>query len=373
MKRAKLIVASSESSADILYATGFHAPDAFVYVQSESGKALLLSDLEVDRGRKEAKVDVVVAYSDLAKEVQGSKKSAPSYAKVVADFLRRRGAERVSVPRDFPLGLARELKDEDIRLKPAEGIFLPERTIKSPKEIKLIEAALRVAEAGLERAHEVLRATKIRKDRKLGWNGKVLTSEILRTEMELAVVRAGGVAKGDTIVAGGKQGCDPHERGRGALRADELIILDIFPRHAKSGFYGDITRTVLRGTASDAQRKIWETCLSGQTQALAAIKPGVEGIEIHNAIKALFTEGGYATEIHEGRWRGFFHGTGHGLGLDLHEEPRFGATTFAPGQVFTVEPGIYWPGVGAVRHEDVVVITEEGNRVLTSYPKTLEL
>lgn len=357
----------------MLYATHFRAPDAFVFVEGKGGKALLLNDLEVDRGRREAKVDEVVSYSELEKEIQDGKKRKPSFARVVSVFLKKRGAKSALVPGDFPSDLLRQLKKEKIKLRPAKGEFFPAREIKTAREVKMIEAALRVTEAGMARGMEILKDSTIRKDGKLQWARRVLTAELLRMEMEVAVVRAGGEARGDTIVACGDQACDPHERGHGALLANQLIVLDIFPRDARSGYFGDMTRTVVRGHASDAQRKLWEVCLEGQTRALKAMKPGASGREIHEAIKAFFAESGFPTEIKDGRWQGFFHGTGHGLGLEIHEHPRFAATDFKPGQVITVEPGIYIPGIGGVRHEDVAVVTAKGNLVLSDFPKELEI
>lgn len=357
----------------MLYATRFRAPDAFVFVEAKGRTAILLSDLEVDRGRREAKADDVVSYSELEKEAQGIKKQKPAYAKVVAEFLKKLGARRVLTPADFPLGLARALKKENIRVEPVKGSFWPGRVIKTRQEIEALEAALRIAEAGMARGHDVLKAATVRKDGRLSWRRRVLTAEILRMEMEIAVVRAGGEARGDTIVACGELACDPHERGSGLLFANQLIILDIFPRDARSGYFGDLTRTVVRGTANEAQRRLWETCLSGQERAVQALKPGAKGSEIHEDVKEFFAGSGYPTEIKGGRWQGFFHGTGHGLGLEIHEEPRFAATTFRPGQVFTVEPGIYWPGVGGVRHEDVVVITAKNHRLMSNFPKQLEI
>jgi Xaa-Pro aminopeptidase len=373
VKRAKLIVASSEASADMLYATRFRAPDAFVFVETQGKTAILLSDLEVDRGRREAKVDNVASYSEVEKEAQGKGKKKPAYAKVVAKFLKHFAVRRVLTPVDFPLGLARALKKEGIRVQPADGSFWPHREIKTQEEIMALEAAMRVTEAGMARGHDVLKAAKILNDGRLSWRRRILTAEILRMEMEMAVVRAGGEARGDTIVACGELACDPHERGRGPLFANQLIVLDIFPRDSRSGYFGDLTRTVLRGTANETQRKLWETCLSGQQRAFQALKPGASGREVHEEVKAFFAEAGYPTQIKDGRWQGFFHGTGHGLGLEIHEEPRFAAATFRPGQVFTVEPGIYWPGVGGVRHEDVVVITAREHRLLSDFPKQLEI
>jgi Xaa-Pro aminopeptidase len=206
----------------------------------------------------------------------------------------------------------------------------------------------------------------------LEWNGKTLTSEIVRAEIDSAILRAGGTPAG-TIVAGGDQACDPHERGFGPLRANELIILDVFPRDAKTGFYGDLTRTVVRGRASDAQRKLWETVRDGQALALKKMKPGVDGRKLHEEIKRLFAERGFPTEVRNGRNVGFFHGTGHGLGLEIHEYPRFQKTVFKKGLTITVEPGLYYTGLGGVRIEDVVVLTDNGVRVLSKFEKWLEL
>jgi Xaa-Pro aminopeptidase len=307
------------------------------------------------------------------REVQGSKKKKPSYARVVAGWLRANKARNLVVPEDFPLGLARHLKKEGVRLKPSKGQLFPEREKKSPAEVRAIEAAIRIAEAGMARAMEILQSASPRRDRKLAIGRRILTSEALRMEIETAVVRAGGEARGDTIVAGGEQACDPHGRGTGPLRANELIILDIFPRDARTGYFGDITRTVVRGTATDAQRRLWETCLAGQEIALNNMRPGNQGGPVHESIKEFFAAEGYPTEIRDGRWQGFFHGTGHGLGLEVHEPPRFATTTFLPGQVLTIEPGIYIPGLGGVRHEDVAVITLRGPKLLTRAPKPLEI
>jgi Xaa-Pro aminopeptidase len=373
VKRAKLIVAASETSADMLYATRFRAPDAFVFLKSRGRTVILLSDLEVDRGRRDALVDEVVSYSQLEKELQRSKRQRPAFAKVVARFLKARGAKQVLTPADFPFDLARALKKERIRLWPADGSLWPQRQTKTPQEVEALRAALRIAEAGMARGHEVLRASTARKNGTLSWRGRILSAEALRVEMEVAVVRAGGEARGDTIVACGEAACDPHERGSGPLLANQLIILDIFPRDSRSGYFGDLTRTVVRGTAGEAQKRLWETCLEGQRRAFQALSPGAKGGKIHEEIKAFFKASGYPTEIKDGRWQGFFHGTGHGLGLEIHEEPRFAAAIFRPGQVFTVEPGIYWPGTGGVRHEDVVVITEGGHELLSNFPKQLEI
>jgi Xaa-Pro aminopeptidase len=303
--------------------------------------------------------------------VQGRAKKAPAYEKVLAHFLRKRGVRSTIVPASFPLGYAQELDRHKIRMRTTNGLFWPKRDAKSDEEIQMIGQALRITETGLARAIEVLKAAKV-SARKLKWAGKTLTSEILRAEIDSAILRAGGMPSG-TIVAGGDQACDPHERGSGPLYTNSLIILDVFPRDAKTGYFGDLTRTVLRGRASEAQRKLWDTVKEGQQLALKRIKAGVDGMTIHKAIQKLFDDRGYPTGIRDGQNVGFFHGTGHGLGLEIHEYPRLQKVVLKDRQALTVEPGLYYPGLGGVRHEDVVIVTKTGCKILSRFPKQLEL
>ena len=371
-KTARLIVAASEFDADMLYATRFFAPDPFIFLQRNGKRTLVLSDMEMGRGRKQARADEFVSFNKLEREVQGKSKQAPPYEKVLAHFLRKRGVRSTIVPANFPLRYAEELGANKIRVRSTNHLFWPEREAKTDEELKLIGHALRITETGMQRAMDVLRRSTIARGKKLKWSGKTLTSEILRAEIDTAMLRAGGIPTA-TIVAGGDQACDPHERGFGPLRANSLIILDIFPRDAKSGYWGDMTRTVVRGRASDAQRELWETVKEGQALALKRIKAGVDGMSIHKAIQKLFDERGFPTEVRKGKNVGFFHGTGHGLGLEIHEYPRLQKVTLKDRQVLTVEPGLYYPGLGGVRHEDVVVVTKSGRRILSRFPKQLEI
>ena len=367
----RLIVAQSDIDADMLYATKFWAGDPFIFLQQDGKRTIVLTDLEMGRGRRTAKVDEFVSFNQLESEVQGNSKQAPPFEKVVAHFLRKRGVKKAVVPANFPLGYARELAKDNVDLATTNGLFWPQREAKTDEELKLIGRALRITETGLKRATDVLKASKP-KGKKLVWSGKPLTSEILRAEIDSAMLRAGGIPT-NTIVAGGDQACDPHERGSGPLYANSLIILDIFPRDAKTGYWGDMTRTVVRGKASDAQRKLWETVKEGQELALREIKEGVDGMKIHKAIQALFNKRGYPTEIRNGKNVGFFHGTGHGLGLEIHEYPRLQKVVLKDRQCLTVEPGLYYPGLGGVRHEDVVVVTKTGCKILSRFPKPLEI
>ncbi len=368
----RIIFASSEESADMLYATKFSVPDAFLFLLQNGKKTILLSDLEIDRGQKQAKVDEVIALSSIERALEKRLKSKPPIDKTIAHFLRKRRIRRAVVPYSFPIGLATELAKEGVLVVPVAGLFWSEREFKTPEELKLIQLAIRITEIGLARGLEVLQASEIRSGKKLVWAGKPLTSERLRAEIDTVVLRAGGVP-GNTIVAGGDQACDPHDRGSGPLKANSLIILDVFPKHAESGYYGDLTRTVVKGQASEAQRKLWYTVLEAQKTALQKIRAGGSGASLQQEISELFKEKGYPAEIRNGRWVGFFHGLGHGLGLDIHEQPRIAKAEFKPGQVLTVEPGLYIPGVGGARIEDDGVVTESGFKVLSRFPKQLQL
>ncbi len=368
----RLIVAASETDPDMLYATRLFVPDPFIFLEQKGRRTIVLSDLEIDRGRRQAEVDQVLPYSRFESEVQGSARKAPPYVEVLAHFLQSRGIRSALVPSTFPLGFAQRLQRRNIRLRAVDGLFWPERETKTAEEQKLMRRALIITETGMARGIEVLRRSRIGRGRRLTWQGKTLTSEILRAEIDSAVLRAGGLPA-NTIVAGGDQACDPHERGSGPLKANSLIILDVFPRDAATGYYGDLTRTVVRGRASEEQRALWETVRRGQELGLKKMKPGVDGLALHHEIKDFFTREGYPTRVSQGRQTGFFHGTGHGLGLEIHEYPRFQKTVFKEGQTLTVEPGLYYPGLGGVRLEDVVVLTKTGIRLLSRLEKFLEV
>jgi len=369
---ARLIVAPSDTDADMLYATRIFIGDPFIFLQQKGKRILVLSDLEIDRAKKNAKADEFVMFNQLEREVQGKAKKAPPYEKVLAHFLTKRGVKRALVPANFPLSFANEIKRNGIALETSNGLFWPAREKKTAEEIRLLERALRMTETGMKRGMEILKTSKLGTGKKLKWSGKTLTSEILRAEIDSAILRAGGVPT-NTIVAGGDQACDPHERGFGPLRADSLIILDIFPRDGKTGYWGDMTRTVVRGRASEQQRKLWEAVKAGQTLALKRIKAGVDGMRIHQAITELFERRGFPTEVRNGRRVGFFHGTGHGLGLEIHEYPRLQKVVLKAGQCLTVEPGLYYPGIGGARIEDVVIVEKDGCRILSKFPKQLEI
>jgi Xaa-Pro aminopeptidase len=369
---ARLLYAASETDADILYPTRFFAPDPFLFVQKGRTRILVMSDLEMDRARQQASVDRVLSWSKFAKPLEKDGQRAPA-ADVIALVLRSLGIRRVEVPQSFPLGLAMDLDARGVRLDLGPDPFWPERELKEPREVRAIEASLRAAEAGLLAGIEALRQTRIRN----GWlfrDGRKFTAEDLRSVVNTRMM-ADGYLPSHTICAHGDQAVDPHEEGHGPIRADSPIVMDIFPRSEKTGYFGDLTRTVVRGRASFALHEQYAIVHEGVRLGHGMLREGVEGMDVHRAIQALFERQGYKTGVVGGRMQGFFHGTGHGLGLQIHEAPSLGRrkNVMRAGHVVTVEPGLYYLGTGGVRIEDVALVTATGSRCLTRVPKQLEV
>ena len=369
----KLIIDSSELCSDLRYATKFQVGDPVIFLLEGRHSTMLLSDLEIDRGKREATASEIVSLSAFNRKHERKLGKTPTLGDTAIAFLKARKVRRAEVPPTFPLALANQLGAAGIKLEPVPGLLFPERQIKTAEELKHMGRALRITEAGLNRGIEIIAASKIGKGRKLTWGGAPLTSERLRAEIDSTILHHGGLPM-NTIVAGGDQGCDPHERGHGPLRANETIVIDVFPRDARSGFFGDLTRTVVRGRATDAQRKLYAMVERGQRMGIVGLKTGADGAKLLADVREFFTREGYPTKQNaRGKWTGFFHGLGHGLGLDIHEIPRMQAGRLKTGQVFTVEPGLYYPGVGGVRIEDVCVVSPRGGRVLSKMENRLEV
>jgi len=370
---ARLLYAASEGDADMLYATGFFAPDPFLFVQKGRARVMVMSDLEVDRARKQARVDRILSWTEVARRLEARGRRA-TVAEVIARVLRDLGARRAEVPRSFPLGLAMEVDALGIRLDLAGDPFWPEREIKTAAEIRSVSEALRAAEAGLLAGIEALRACRVGRDGYLRRHGRRFTAEDLKAAVNTRIL-AEGCVPSHTICAPGDQAVDPHEEGHGPIRAHTPVVMDIFPRSESTGYYGDLTRTVVRGRASARLHEVYAIVHQGVRIGHARIRPGIDGQRIHEEIQALFDRQGYTTGLRGGRMQGFFHGTGHGLGLQIHEPPSIGkrSSILREGHVVTVEPGLYYLGLGGVRIEDVAVVTRTGSRNLTRVPKVLEI
>jgi Xaa-Pro aminopeptidase len=370
---ARLLYAASETDADMLYATGFFAPDPFLFVQKGQTRVMVMSDLEMDRAKKQARVDRVLSWTRVARRIEARGRRATA-AEVIARVLRGLGARRAEVPRTFPLGLAMEVDALGIRLDLADDPFWPGREIKTAAEVRAIEAALRAAEAGLQAGLAALVSCRIGRDGYLRRDARRFTAEDLRSAVNTRIL-AEGCVPSHTICAPGDQAVDPHEEGHGPIRAHTPVVMDIFPRSETTGYFGDLTRTVVRGRASARLHEVYAIVHRGVRIGHSRIRPGIDGLRIHEEIQALFDRQGYRTGNRDGRMQGFFHGTGHGLGLQIHEPPSISkrSSTLRAGHVVTVEPGLYYLGLGGVRIEDVAVVTKTGSRNLTRVPKVLEI
>jgi len=371
---AILLYADSERSADMLYLGRIQVPDAFVAFVARGKKYAVLGALELGRARKESAFDKILpleTYLQRARKRWPDRKPGP--AEVVALVAAEFRVKNFYIPDDFPAGLATRISQLGVGLTIVTDAIFPEREVKTPREIAAIREGNRCSAAGLAAAERLLRASKI-KGRQLLHDGKPLTSEKLRRAIEVACLEAGSLSHG-TIAAGGDQACDPHCVGHGPLRANELIVVDVFPRVQTTGYHGDMTRTFLRGHASDAQRALVEAVRAAQFGAMQSIRAGVNGRDIHHGVIAEFEQRGYATKHTAKGSVGFFHGTGHGLGLAVHELPRMSTVdhTLLKDSVVTVEPGLYYPGLGGCRIEDVVQVTARGAKQLSDFHYEWEL
>lgn len=370
-----LLYADTERSADALYFGRVSVPDPFVALAAHGKKYAVVSALEFGRVRRDSAFDRVLpleTYLAKAREIWPQHK--PGAAEVI--FLLARELRQLSftVPEDFPAGVYEKLFELGLDLTVANGPLFPAREIKTPVEIAALREGNRCSALGIAAAASVLRASTIR-GRALIYQGKPLTSERLKFAIESACLAAGAVSA-NTIAAGGDQACDPHERGSGPLRPHELIIVDVFPRVSASGYHGDMTRTFLRGQASDAQRALVAAVRAAQLAALKTVRAGVTGRAVHEAVLATFAARRYETRHTPQGSSGFFHGTGHGLGLAVHESPGVSSRydhILRRGTVVTIEPGLYYPGLGACRIEDVVQVTATGHNLLSKSPYTWEL
>ncbi len=365
---ALLLIATSEVDSNLYYATRFLAPDPFVFLQVGSRKILLMSDLEIDRALGQARVDEVLSLSEYEGKAR-QRWQSPHLIDMVGLLLEAYGVAAVSVPSTFPLEYADRLREKGVRVTARPDPFFPERLIKSEEEIAAIAETQRHTEAALEAALAVLRESRI-KGEGVSWRGKPLTVEHLKKIINVSLMENDCVAQ-HTIVACGIDGVDPHNQGSGPIRPHESIVFDIFPRSSRSRYFADMTRSVVKGKASDGLRRMYDAVLAAQLRGIELIREGASGQAVHAEVARTLESRGFETGSVDGRMQGFFHGTGHGVGLDIHEPPRISKMdhVLKTGQVVTVEPGLYYSRWGAVRIEDLVVVEPGGCRNLTRAPK----
>ncbi len=368
-----LLYADTHASTDMLYFGKVEVHDPFIAFGASGKKITVQNSLEFGRVKNTSDFDTVLPiekWHDLARSRYGQQ---AGIAEIIATVTQKHHLKVFRVPAEFPAGLYVKLQALGLRLDIVEGSLFPEREIKTATEIAAIQKGNRLCSVGYTVAESVLRAAKV-KGRTLIFQGLPLTSERLRFLIETAIKEQGGDAH-DTIVAGGDQACDPHERGTGPLRPHELIVIDIFPRVMKVGYHGDMTRTYLKGRPREAQRRIVATVRKAQLLALGMTRVGVDGRNIHQAVCDFFVNEGYKTRREKYGSVGYFHGTGHGLGLAVHDVGRIGPTSYIlkSGSVMTIEPGLYYPGLGGCRWEDAVQVGSGPAKLLSHHPYRWEI
>lgn len=369
MSLCRAVYASTDSSSDALYLARTHIPDAFLALDCDGRRIGVFSALEFGRMNESGVFDSVLQLEDLYLTVKKMYGAEPGPGDMLAVLAHQLGIGTVRVGPDFPALVLRQCETRGVTVEVSAEPLFPERQVKGSDEIAQVRLGCEAAAAGIAAAEKALREARVRPGGALELAGSPLTSERLRGLVNAACLEKGAWAM-HTIVAGGDQACDPHCEGSGILRTGELIVVDVFPRLDSTGYFGDMTRTFLKGSPTERQKKLVETVAEGQKKALALVRAGVDGKVVHMAVTNFFEAQGYPTERKPERSVGFFHGLGHCVGLDIHELPRMNrsGSILAAGNVITVEPGLYYPGLGGCRIEDVVVVREEGAEMLSRAP-----
>ncbi len=368
---ARLIVGVPLENPDLLYASKFRAVDPVVLLDCNRERTLVVSPMESARAARECPRVTVMD----AKSLRLGRRERGRLSAWALRVLRRCGKRAVIVAPTFPLGVARRLERAGVRVRVTGDPLYPERLVKSADELRAITESQQAAVIAMRAAIRMIADSSIDGNNALRFERRPLTAEAVRRAIERALLEHDCAGR-DIIVACGQYAADPHAVGEGPLLAGRPIVLDIFPQHQRHGYWGDLTRTVVRGRASPELRGLYQAVRAAQLAALAAIRPGVRGSAVHACAVRVFEQRGYRTGSKDGKGFGFIHGTGHGVGLAIHEGPTLGLASesrLRTGNVVTVEPGLYYPELGGVRIEDTVVVTPQGWRYLVPCEKRLEV
>jgi Xaa-Pro aminopeptidase len=352
-------------------------PDAFLYAEKDGRRVVILHSLEIPRVREDAPELEIVPLEQLGTDelfAQG-KQAWEVELEVAVRGCRELGIERAVVPPSFPLGHADHLRANGVEVVIARDLFDNRRRSKNATEIAGIRRAQRACEAALDASRELLRRAQANGGG-LEVDREPLTCERIKRVIE-DVFADHDVEGSDMIVAHGAQTAVGHNSGSGQIAANEPIVFDLFPRDRATGCYSDMTRTYVVGEPPD-EVKEWHALVKRALEtSTAGVKPGVNGRSLFQQVCDQFHEAGYKTQLNKEPGEvledGFFHSLGHGVGLEVHELPYMGRTgqDLVPGDVITIEPGLYRSGYGGVRLEDIVVVTDVGHEVITDYPYDL--
>jgi len=372
-----LIYADSLRSPEMRHEVPIAVPDPFLYAERDGEGSVVASSFELGRINALAPHLETLPLEEFGLDelyAQGLSRDEIEL-EVILRAARRFGLESASVPSTFPLEVADHLRANGIDVKADRELFIGRRRVKNEAELAGIRRAQRAAEAGMDAARDLLRAAE-RKNGDLVVAGEPLTCERLKLAVEQAFTEH-GVFADEFIVSHGPQTAIGHDMGSGPIAPDEPICLDLFPRDRESGCYADMTRTFVVGEPSDELREYHQLCREALDRSVAAVKPGIAGKELNRIASAIFEEHGFPTLLSKQPGEvlkdGFYHSLGHGVGLEVHEEPALGRGPgeLVAGDVIAVEPGLYRNGYGGCRLEDLVHVTEDGAEVLTEYPYDL--
>lgn len=341
-------------------------PDPFLYAERNGARHVVLTSFEIPRlegtGLQPHAMEEFGYDQLLAEGMQRDDAELEVYARACSEL----GVREAGVPPGFPVGLADRLRGNGLDLSVDGDLFKTRRRVKTEAELAGIRRAQRACEDAMAAAREMLRA------------GGDLSSEAVRARIE-AIFTERGVVADHIIVSHGAQSAIGHEEGSGPIAPGEPVVIDLFPKDKASGCYADMTRTFVAGEPSDELREYHRLCREALDRVLPEIRPGVKGADLHRLVCDLFHEHGYPTQLSktpgEVLLDGFFHGLGHGVGLEVHEDPALGrsGTELVAGDVVAVEPGLYRSGYGGCRLEDLVLVTEDGYENLTDFPYDLEV
>ena len=369
-----VLIPSGDADADFTYASGFPVETGLYIRFADGDDVLVASPLEIDRAKSQSKAARKLGYAEAGYVDHGEYASWPRLA---ARLLREKGHEEARVSPRLQAVYLEELRSTGIEVEIDRELFRAERRHKTAEESAFIQAAQRAAEAAVVEVVRQLASAEIR-DGLLWLEGRQLTSERLYARAQLLLGEM-GFSCPDMIVAGSPECAMPHFRGEGPIRAGAPVIIDIFPSSRANHYYGDLTRTVVVGDVPDEIRRMHAATLQALDAGIESIKAGVPGRDVHHTVCQVLVDRGYGTTTkgYEGPEGGpkMNHSTGHGVGLDVHEEPGLRGPSEEPlmeGDVVTVEPGLYLLGLGGVRIEDTGMVTSNGFANFTGITRSLD-
>ena len=372
-----LIYADTVRSPELRHEVPITIPDPFLYVERNGSREVVLTSFELDRVRELPDAPRAHALEEFGYDelIEQDLPHEDVLLGVVANACRKLGVERAFVPATFPVELADRLRADGIQVTADRDVFARRRRVKNAVELEGIRRAQRAAETGMDAARELLRRAETNGS-VLKVDGEPLTSERIKQAIGAAFTMHGAVAE-DFIVSHGPQAAVGHDMGSGPIAPGETVVIDLWPKDLATACYADMTRTYVVGDIPDEVVEFHRLCKEALDRSLAAIRDGVPSAEPFRLVCELFHEAGQPTQLSKKPGEvledGFYHGLGHGVGLEVHEQPWLGRAPgeLVAGDVVTVEPGLYRHGFGGVRLEDIVLVTESGAEDITEYPYDL--